>query len=400
MEGYDRMPPTTGASPTSPPSLPPQAESGLLASASSTDNNSNQGWRQSEFSRRESAATFESASTMVESNYSGPSKKGEKEQLFMSDDGSPGRDEKLRQMGGEESLEVGGGSSDGDGRTVSSMTAERAGGVSTFKTIAGLVCVIGGTGTLGMPKAVAEAGWLGSGLIALALFMSTYTGHILIKCLYLKTNKRRESYQEIARDAYGVIGHHFAFTVVIVNLFGCAVLYVILSATLIEAMTREYAHVDTPAYYYVMASTAFVWVCLICTKSMKEIALLSILGACATIGVVSITVGMSVKMLLSHTAATLTATHKLVNWAKLPLALATISFAYGGNVVYPHVEQSMRYPRQWTKALWSALMVCFAMYISIAFAGYAAFGHETLSPILRNLPSGTEYHLKLFFAFQ
>lgn len=114
----------------------------------------------------------------------------------------------------------------------------------------------------------------------------------------------------------------------------------------------------------------------------------SILGACATIGVVSITVGMSVKMLLTHTAATLTATHKLVDWAKLPLALATISFAYGGNVVYPHVEQSMRYPRQWTRALWLALMVCFAMYISIALAGYAAFGHETLSPILRNLPSG------------
>lgn len=123
----------------------------------------------------------------------------------------------------------------------------------------------------------------------------------------------------------------------------------------------------------------------------------SILGACATIGVVSITVGMSVKMLLSHTAATLTATHKLVDWAKLPLALATISFAYGGNVVYPHVEQSMRYPRQWTKALWAALMVCFSMYISIAIAGYAAFGHETLSPILRNLPSGTVHHLLFSF---
>ncbi|KAF9908266.1 hypothetical protein EC991_010106 [Linnemannia zychae] len=339
---------------------------------------------------------------MVEStsNYSGSldKEKDGKAQLFMNDNGSLGGSDVKRhhqQMGsdvrggghGEEcSLEDGGsGSQD---CSALSLRAERPEGVSTFKTIAGLVCVIGGTGTLGMPKALAESGWLGSVLIVLALIMSTYTGYILIECLYLKTNKRRESYQEIARDAYGAIGHHFAFTVVIINLFGCAILYVILSATLIEAMAREYAHVDTPVYYYVMACTVFVWICLICTKSMKEIALLSILGACATIGVVSITVGMSVKMLLQHTAATTTATHKLVHWAKLPLALATISFAYGGNVVYPHVEQSMRYPRQWTKALWAALMVCFVMYISIAIAGYAAFGHETLSPILRNLPSG------------
>lgn len=58
----------------------------------------------------------------------------------MSDNGSSGGDEKLRQMGGEELLEDGsGGSSDGDGRTVMSMRAERVGGVSTFKTIAGLM---------------------------------------------------------------------------------------------------------------------------------------------------------------------------------------------------------------------------------------------------------------------
>lgn len=48
-------------------------------------------------------------------------------------------------------------------------------------------CVVGGTGTLGMPHAVAQAGWVGTMIILLALFMSTYTGIILIECLYLKT---------------------------------------------------------------------------------------------------------------------------------------------------------------------------------------------------------------------
>lgn len=91
-----------------------------------------------------------------------------------------------------------------------------------------------------------------------------------------------------------------------------------------------------------------------------------------------------------HHAASVPVMHKLVDWTKLPLSLATISFAYGGNVVYPHIEQSMRYPRSWTRALWVALSVCCIMYFAIAIAGYAAYGEDTKSPVLRNLPRGKD----------
>jgi len=59
--------------------------------------------------------------------------------------------------------------------------------VDFFLMLLNCRCVVGGTGTLGMPHAVSESGWLGSLIIVLALFMSTYTGCILIDCLYLKT---------------------------------------------------------------------------------------------------------------------------------------------------------------------------------------------------------------------
>jgi hypothetical protein len=145
MEGFNRMPPTGGTGTSATGLLLPHA--GPLAPPSAND--TLPGWRESGCSRRESAATIESASTMVESNYSGssPSKEG-KEHMLMSDDGSSGgSDEKQRrQMGGEESLESGrggggqGGESDEDDeRTMLSMRTERVGGVSTFKTIAGVV---------------------------------------------------------------------------------------------------------------------------------------------------------------------------------------------------------------------------------------------------------------------
>ncbi|KAG0039299.1 hypothetical protein BGZ82_008903 [Podila clonocystis] len=237
-------------------------------------------------------------------------------------------------------LETGSDSDEGSLSVPASMQGAREGGVSTFKTCAALV------------------------------------------------DTRRTSYQDIAKAAYGPVGHYVAFTVVAVNLFGCAVLYTILPATLMQDMLATYAFVHVPTYALVAACSAFVWACLICTKTMKEVAWLSILGAAATIGVVCITVGVSAAQLVNKAAAIVAATHKLVDWSKIPLSLATISFAYGGNVVYPHMEASMARPRAWPRALWCALSFCFGMYMLIAVVGYLAFGAGTESPVLRNLPNG------------
>ncbi|KFH67256.1 hypothetical protein MVEG_07778 [Podila verticillata NRRL 6337] len=270
------------------------------------------------------------------------------------------------------------------------LRADREDGVSTFKACSSLVCVIAGTGTLGMPYAVAQSGWLGSVIIVLALLMSAYTGLVLIESLYLDSTKRRSSFQEIAQDAYGRIGHHLAYFVMAFGLFGVVVLYVILSSTLSQAMVRDRTEngTDVPVYVYVIGCSVFVWACLVLTKTMKEIALLSILGAVATIGVVLITAGVSFAEMAHRSAAVVGATHKLVDWSKFPVSLATISFAYGGNSVFPHVEGSMRYPRSWSRSLWMALWVCFALYSLIAVVGYHAFGHRTVSPILNNFPHG------------
>ncbi|KAF9932053.1 hypothetical protein BGZ67_004918 [Mortierella alpina] len=325
------------------------------------------------FSRRASGSTCDSGSTIVASG-SNPSA-GKEAKLL--DAGSKGDNLAVPQGGQHGMLEDQG----------LGLRLTHADGVSTFKTIANLVCVVGGTGTLGMPRAVAQSGWLGTSAILLALFMSAFTGQILIESLYLKTTKRRPSYQDIARDTYGNMGHRFTYGIVAVNLFGCAVLYIILSATLIEAMVRDYTSASEPIHFYVIGCSLFVWTCLIFTKTMKEVALLSVLGSFATFAVVCIAIGVSAEMAL-QLAARAPVMHKLVDWTKLPLSFATISFAYGGNVVYPHIEQSMRYPRSWAKALWVALSICCVMYFAIAIAGYAAFGDDAKSPVLRNLPRG------------
>ncbi|KAF9362691.1 hypothetical protein BGX34_005669 [Mortierella sp. NVP85] len=126
-----------------------------------------------------------------------------------------------------------------------------------------------------------------------------------------------------------------------------------------------------------LASTLIqVMACLVFIKSMKEVALLSIIGAGATIGVVMITVGISADMIRHRAEVTLRATHQLIDWPKLP------------HLARHNVICAMRYQRSWSKALWFALVACFVLYFIIAVAGYTAFGSETVDPVLKNLLQG------------
>src|SRR6266540_6249145 len=74
--------------------------------------------------------------------------------------------------------------------------------------------------------------------------------------------------------------------------------------------------------------------------------------------------------------------HKTFDFSEFPIALATISFCYGGNNVFPHIEESMRTPRHWNRVITAALCTCAIMYSLVAFSGYLVYGDEARNPIL------------------
>lgn len=80
--------------------------------------------------------------------------------------------------------------------------------------------------------------------------------------------------------------------------------------------------------------------------------------------------------------------HSFVNASNLPIALASISFSFGGNVVYPHVESSMKHPGSWNRVLTAAIITICVLYLAISIPAYWAFGDKTVSPILNNLAPG------------
>ena len=80
--------------------------------------------------------------------------------------------------------------------------------------------------------------------------------------------------------------------------------------------------------------------------------------------------------------------HKILDLPQIPFALATIAFSYGGNNVFPHIEESMRKPRHWNRVVTASLCTCAIMYSLVAFSGYLAYGDHTKNPILESLPEG------------
>ncbi|KAK5816864.1 transmembrane amino acid transporter protein-domain-containing protein [Linnemannia elongata] len=264
------------------------------------------------------------------------------------------------------------------------LMAERPEQGSNMAAFFNIVCVVAGTGTLGLPYSLAKGGWIGVGILILSMIMSIYTGILIMKCIYYNGHTRLASYQEIGQHAFGRIGLIAVWFFHTSIVLGAPIMYFILSGTEIRELTV--AHVNIPAKAWIWICCGVVSIPFVLMKSLKEVSLLSIFGVVATavlVGVTMVESGLDYKNhkdTIQYDAAIL---------RNLPIAVATISVCFGGNVVYMHVEESMRYPRSWNKVLVWAMLACCLMYAMVAVPGYLTYGPSSESPILKSLPQGT-----------
>ncbi|CAO3642685.1 unnamed protein product [Cunninghamella blakesleeana] len=254
---------------------------------------------------------------------------------------------------------------------------------SSFMAYWNVVCVVAGTGTLGLPFALKQGGWFGLFILFLAWIMSIITGILLIRCLYAKPNYRMSTYKEIATTSFGPIGGWITFFFLAWILVGVPALYMGLAGSNLNALCH-----GTPgaigANYWTIIVSVIMAIPYILLKSMKEVAWMSAFGSFTTVVVVLIVLVMA----CIHQASLPPAVHDSVIWPQFPAALATISFSFGGNVIYPHVEGSMRKKKQWPWVIAIGLTTCGCLYLLCAIPGYYIYGRETVSPIYDNIPEG------------
>ncbi|KAF7727702.1 hypothetical protein EC973_007258 [Apophysomyces ossiformis] len=266
----------------------------------------------------------------------------------------------------------------------SSVTNEFGHGKGGFMTAYfNVVCIVAGTGTLGLPQAFAQGGWLGILIMMLAFFMAVYSGIVIIRCLYYKPGHRLHDYKEVGKAAFGWYGYGIATTLHYLNLFGCPGLYLVLAGqNMIYLCKNTPAELTYPLWVIIFGVALLLPA--ISMRTLREVTAVSTIGAvCTAIAVFIVLIQAPMDRNAHPERVVIT---DGVVWSGFPTALATIAFSYGGINTYPHVEHALRKPHQWKWALATGLGTCTILYFMTAVPGYWAYGRETASPIYDSLP--------------
>ncbi|KAJ1982342.1 hypothetical protein H4R34_001752 [Dimargaris verticillata] len=255
-----------------------------------------------------------------------------------------------------------------------------------WKAFVNIVCVVAGTGVLQLPYALAESGWVGILLILVSGFIGVYSGTILIRCLYYDKDRRLGSYPEIGGAAFGRYGRYFTLFFHYLYILGTTCIYIILAGNYLnELLEHADIHIGDKACKAIVA--VIMWAPFVAMKTMSEVAILALFGFLATVIVVGVAVVVGfINMASIH--ATENITYSILNITSLPSAIASISFAFAGTVVYPHVEGTMKNPKDWPKVLTIGMVTITFMYLLMSISGYAIYGDTVQSPVLDSLPYG------------
>ncbi|KAJ1925632.1 hypothetical protein IWQ60_004455 [Tieghemiomyces parasiticus] len=254
---------------------------------------------------------------------------------------------------------------------------------SSFGAYFNIVCVIAGTGTLQLPESLKEGGWVAIACILLAAAIAVFTGNLLIRCLYYKDGERLSSYPEIGLVSFGKAGKYIISVLNYSICLGGSCVYISIAGNSVYDLATH-INVNVSAAVWVIIAAVLVCLPFVLVKSMKEVAILAIFGAVATLVVVIVVMVVG----LMDYPANASNTHNVVVWGSLPAAMGNICFSFGGNVVYPHVESAMKNPQSWAKVLIFAVLTILGMYLCIAVVGYHVYGHLATTPIYDNLPKG------------
>lgn len=117
---------------------------------------------------------------------------------------------------------------------------------SDWAVIYHIVCIVAGTGMLGLPHAIKTCGWMGVVLVLMCACMSNYTGILLIRCLYTPTT-RCTSYADLGDVAFGWWGRWTVQLFHSSNLLGSSMIYLIVAGMNLDTLTG--IHLGTEIWF-------------------------------------------------------------------------------------------------------------------------------------------------------
>ncbi|KAJ1807071.1 hypothetical protein LPJ77_003239 [Coemansia sp. RSA 2523] len=255
--------------------------------------------------------------------------------------------------------------------------------------IMNIMCISIGTGTMNLPKVVSRVGWFGIILFVLMAIIGWYVGVLFRRAMYA-TDRRVSSFALVTQSAFGKIGFWFATVITYLYCCGTALSWIIVCGTQITRLIGfAGGNLDEKISMTIIALV--MWVPFTALKTLREITISSMFGVLTALFTVLVLAVTS----LQHKYTDVyhgpefdgAPTHEFIIGKGIPSAIASISFMYAGSVAFPHVEGNMRKPQQFGWMLFVANTLVCGAYLLSSVTGYVAFGDQTVSPILNNLPN-------------
>lgn len=248
-----------------------------------------------------------------------------------------------------------------------------------------LIAQMAGAGFLALPRALANTGWLGIGMLLLFCMSVAFVGTRLGRSWVILEERWpqdyhggvRQPYMDIAERALGNAGKQVAMWSVVLNLYGSTTVHIILISQMLAAVVQAESDFCLTKCHVIL----IVGCCLIPLTwlgSPKDFWQASILAVVATLTAVVVIV---VQIFLSEDDLD-PPKYPNPTVSSFSLGFGSILFAFGGAAVFPTIQNDMADRSQFWKSVIIGFSGILSLYLPVALVGYIKIGDAVDSNIL------------------
>ncbi|RWS09375.1 amino acid transporter ANT1-like protein [Dinothrombium tinctorium] len=263
-------------------------------------------------------------------------------------------------------------------------------GLSLVSASVFIVGAMAGAGVLALPKAIANTGWAGIALIVVTCFVTASFCVYLAKSWMLVEeiwpecrNSIRDPFPTIGEKAVGKWMKNVCAATMDVQLFGTAIVFLLLSAELTHNIVRPYFDITFCDFIVIIGVILCPLTWLKSPHHFWPVAYGAM--ACTAISCVLI---VAVIVMQSPEKIEM-ATHSIPTFNSFLLGFSTMLFAFGGICALPTFQNDMKNKQQFPVAVIIGFLILLIIYYPLAVGGFLVYGDKVDDNVLNTTQNGT-----------